>query len=136
MRNSVRLGKVQLEIMRVLWREGSATARRITDVLNEREPIAHSTVQTLLRKLENKGAVAHEVQDRIFVFRPLSQESEVAESATHDLLARLFGGSVTGLVAHLIKHEEISKEEMRELRRLIDAEVREPRDLIDEEAGR
>lgn len=135
MSKTTRMGKVQLEIMRVLWREGSATARRITDALNEQEPIepgqgaqarlpiAHSTVQTLLRKLEAKGTVAHEIRDRVFVFRALVPETDVAETATHDLLFRVFGGSVSGLVAHLLKHETISDDERTELRRLIDEEA-------------
>ena len=47
-----RFGRVQLMIMQVLWQKGRASAREITEALNRREPIAHSTVQTLLRKLE------------------------------------------------------------------------------------
>jgi BlaI family penicillinase repressor len=116
-----RLGKVQLQIMQVLWERGEATAREITDALNQSAPIAHSTTQTLLRKLEDKGAVAHESRDRVFVFRPLSRQSEVSESAARDLLTRVFGGSVYGLVSHLLKHEHISDDEMRRLRALIDA---------------
>ena len=53
---SVKLGSVQLRIMRVLWARGEATAREITDDLSRDGAIAHSTVQTLLRKLEAKGA--------------------------------------------------------------------------------
>ncbi len=115
------LGKVQLQIMQILWERGEATAREITDALNQTEPIAHSTTQTLLRKMEAKGAVAHTVQDRVFVFRPLSQESDTRESAARDLLTRVFGGSVYGLVSHLLKHEELSDDELQRLRRLIDA---------------
>lgn len=121
-KNGPRLGKVQLDIMRVLWREGKATARQITDELNQKEPIAHSTVQTLLRKMEAKGAVKHEIDNRVFLFVPLYKEDEVTEVATHDLLSRLFGGSVSGLVAHLLKNEKISDEEMKELREMIDKE--------------
>jgi BlaI family transcriptional regulator, penicillinase repressor len=66
-----RLGKVQLQIMGVLWARGQATAREITEALCRKAPIAHSTVQTLLRDLEEKGAVTHDVQGRTFVFRPL-----------------------------------------------------------------
>jgi BlaI family penicillinase repressor len=86
-------------------------------------PIAHSTVQTLLRKLELKGAVSHENRERVFIFRPISQQSEVSQSAARDLLTRVFGGSVYGLVSHLLKHETISEEEMQRLRRLIDTEI-------------
>jgi BlaI family penicillinase repressor len=117
-----RLGKVQLQIMEVLWREGRATARRITDELSRAKPIAHSTVQTLLRKLEAKGVVTHAVEDRTFIFRPLYQPSDITASATRDLLSRVFHGSVYGLVAHLLEHETISPEERRQLRQLIDEE--------------
>jgi len=115
-----RLGKVQLQIMQVLWERGEATAREITDALNLAAPVAHSTTQTLLRKLEDKGAVTHESRDRVFVFRPLSRQSEVSETAARDLLTRVFGGSVYGLVSHLLRHEDISDDEMRRLRKLID----------------
>jgi len=118
---SIRIGSVQLRIMRVLWEEGAATARRISDVLSSAEsPMAHSTVQTLLRQLESKGAVAHERQDRTFVFRPLIQESEASQSAAQDLLARVFRGSVSGLVAHLLEHEDVSAEEMNLLRQIVE----------------
>jgi BlaI family penicillinase repressor len=111
--------------MRVLWEEGGATARRITDVLSQSSPIAHSTVQTLLRKLEAKGAVAHEQNDRTFVFRALVAESEVTRSAAQDLLARVFQGSVSGLVAHLLESEEISPDEMKRLRTLVEKKSKE-----------
>lgn len=116
-----RLGKVQLRMMQVLWQHGEATARQITDELSRESLIAHSTVQTLLRKLEAKGAITHVVQDRTFVFRPLYRETEVATTATRDLLARLFDNSVSGLVAHLLQHEKVSPAEMARLRELVEA---------------
>ncbi len=115
-----KLGKVQLQIMQILWERGEATAREVTEALNAAEPVAHSTTQTLLRKLEAKNAVAHTVKDRVFVFRPLSEEADVSESAARDLLTRVFGGSVYGLVSHLLKHEAISSDERLRLRALID----------------
>ncbi|MCW3061254.1 MAG: blaI 10 [Capsulimonas sp.] len=121
----LKLGKVQLRIMQVLWDEGEVTARRVTEVLSEVEPIAHSTVQTLMRTLEEKGAVGHEVRDRTFVFRAIRPREEVTETATRDLLSRVFGGSVYGLVSHLLTHEEVSSEEIGRLRELIEREGRE-----------
>ena len=115
-----KLGRVQLQIMQILWERGEATAREVTDALNQAEPVAHSTTQTLLRKLEAKHAVTHTVRERVFVFRPLSQEADISESAARDLLTRVFGGSVYGLVSHLLKHEAISADEMQRLRALID----------------
>jgi BlaI family transcriptional regulator, penicillinase repressor len=116
---STQLGKVQLRIMQVLWDRGRATAREITDVINASEPIAHSTVQTLLRGLEEKGSVSHEAQDRTFVFFPLVKEHEFKQSVTRDLVERVFGGSAGSLVAHLLKNENVSREEIDEIRKLI-----------------
>jgi len=115
-----RLGRVQHEMMQVLWQRGRATARDITEELSRTRPIAHSTVQTLLRKLEAKGAVTHDVEDRTFVFRPLYQQAEVRETAARDLLTRVFNGSVYGLVSHLLQHEPISRDELQRLRQLVE----------------
>ena len=121
----INLGAVQLRIMRVLWDEKKASARRITEVLNEKSPIAHSTVQTLLRQLEAKKAVAHEAAERTFLFRPLIHEDEVACSVAQDILARVFRGSISGLVAHLLDSETVSPEELKRLRALVDAKAQE-----------
>jgi BlaI family penicillinase repressor len=114
------LGRVQLRIMQFLWTKGRATAREITDALNETEPIAHSTVQTLLRGLEEKRAADHEAEGRTFVFFPLVEEGRYKNNATRDLLERVFGGSVSDLVAHLLKNEQVSRKELDEIRQLID----------------
>jgi Predicted transcriptional regulator len=119
-----RLGKMQLQIMQVLWDRGEATARQITEELCRTTPIAHSTVQTLLRKMEAKGAITHDASERIFVFRPLYPRHEVNGSVAQDILKRVFGGSVYGLVSHLFKSETISADEMRRLRELIEESER------------
>jgi BlaI family transcriptional regulator, penicillinase repressor len=117
---STKLGRVQLLIMQTLWTRGRASAREITDALNQSEPIAHSTVQTLLRGLEEKGSIAHQADGRTFVFFPLVQEDKFKRSATRDLLERVFGGDVGSLVAHLLKTEKVSPKELSEIRKLID----------------
>jgi BlaI family transcriptional regulator, penicillinase repressor len=114
-----RLGRVQLRIMDVLWAMGRASARQITEALSEGDSIAHSTVQTLLRQLEAKGVVAHEMVDRTFVFHPLIERSEAARTATRELVDGVFAGSVGGLVAYLLRNERIAPEELNEIRRLI-----------------
>lgn len=121
----ITLGAVQLRIMRILWDEGEATARHITDVLTQSAPIAHSTVQTLLRKLEAKRAVTHFQKDRSFMFRAIIAEKDVTRSAAQDMLNRVFQGSISGLVAHLLESEEVSGEEMARLRKLVDERAKE-----------
>jgi BlaI family penicillinase repressor len=123
--SATQLGRMQFRIMQVLWNAGRANAREITDALCTLEPVAHSTVQTLLRQLEAKGAVGHESNGRTFVFFPRLKEDKVKRTATRDLLERVFGGNVGSLVAHLLKNERLSRKELDELKRLIDNERRD-----------
>ncbi|QDV51795.1 BlaI/MecI/CopY family transcriptional regulator [Gimesia fumaroli] len=120
--NAKQLGRVQLQIMQVLWDRGRANAREITDTLNESSEIAHSTVQTLLRQLEAKQAIAHDVEERTFVFYPLIKEDKVTRQATRELINKIFDGSASGLVAYLLENEKIPKSELQRLRKLINDE--------------
>lgn len=115
-----RFGRVQLRIMQVLWEKGEANAREITDALNKIQPIAHSTVQTLLRKIEAKGAADHRIDNRTFIFYPLVDVENVTRYSIHDFVDRLFAGSPGGLVSYLLKNEQIPPEELDEIRKLID----------------
>lgn len=120
----IALGRVQLQIMQVLWQKRQATAREITDAINEIEPIAHSTVQTMLRVLEEKQAVSHRAEGRTFVFSPMVPESDFKQSATQNLVERVFGGSVSSLVAHLLDSQGVSKQEIDDIRKLINRQCK------------
>jgi BlaI family penicillinase repressor len=117
-----RLGAKQMEILQVIWRRSEATAREITDDLNigRKKETAHSTVQTLLRELEQKGVVDHRQEGRTFIFFAIVEQGDVAISATHDLLRRVFEGSPLRLMTHLLQHENLSKEDLDRLHRLIE----------------
>lgn len=117
---TTKLGRVQLLIMQVLWDKQQATAREITDAISERESIAHSTVQTLLRGLEEKKAVDHKAEGRTFVFFPLVGEQQFRDTATRDLVERVFGGDTATLMAHLLKDKKVSRKEIDAIRELID----------------
>ena len=99
-------------------------ARKLTEILNS-EPghllMAHSTVQTLLRQLEVKGAIDHFQDGRTLIFRPLVEEGRSLAQATRRFLDRLFSGPVRGLVAHLLENEQMSPAELREIEQLIAA---------------
>lgn len=118
----LQFGKVQLRIMNVLWEKKRATAREITDALNEAEPIAHSTVQTLLRTLEDKGAVDHSKEGRTFYFFPRVAAEEATQTATRSFIENVFGGSPGTMVSYLVKNQYVSPREIEEILRLIHPE--------------
>src|SRR5450631_1652653 len=121
MKPEVKLGKVQLFIVQYLWTVVEATARDISDRVAAEFHLSHSTVQTLLRKLEKKGAVTHTERDRVFVYTALVRQDVMEESSTRDFLSRVFRGSAAGLVSHMLEHESFTREELDQIRLLIDA---------------
>jgi BlaI family penicillinase repressor len=129
-RTPARLGQVQLRILQVLWRLGPSTARQIVDEMSKSAKIARSTVQTLLRQLEAKNIVGHtELDGGVFLFHAISKETDVAHTAADDLLDRVFQGSLYNLVAHLLKPERLSQDELQKLRDLIESK----RETVQEE---
>jgi BlaI family penicillinase repressor len=113
---------MQYRIMRILWDRKKASAREITDALNHDGKVAHSTVQTLLRRLEVKGVVKHEVEGHTFAYFPLMEELVARRLATREVVDQVFSGSIAGLMAHLFENGKISKAELGKMRKLISEE--------------
>jgi BlaI family penicillinase repressor len=115
------LGDLQHAIMAVLWDRGEATTAQVHQALQAERGLALTTIATMLRKMEDKGVVAHRAQGRHFVYRPTVTQAEVRESMVGELVERLFGGDARALVAHLVSEHEIDGADLAELRTRLDA---------------
>ena len=113
-----RLGDLQLKIMKVLWRLGRASVSDVHAGLDG-DRLAYTTVATMLRKMEARGLVRHDEQDRRFLYEACAGEDEVARSMAGDLLDRVFEGSLSTAVSHLLESRDVSHEELLQLERLI-----------------
>ena len=114
------LGDLQHAIMSVLWERGEATTADVHAVLHAERGLALTTIATMLRKMEDKGVVAHRSEGRQFVYRPTVTRDEVRSSMVGELVERLFGGDATALVAHLVSQHEIDADELDALRERVD----------------
>ena len=114
------LTDAEARLMRVLWHKGSATVGEVAAALKGKAGVSYSTVQTILRILENKGYVAHGKVGRAFVYRPLIDERQARRRALKHLVARLFNGSPSLLVLNVLDDEDIDPSELRRVRKLIE----------------
>ncbi|MGB9688523.1 BlaI/MecI/CopY family transcriptional regulator [Thermogutta sp.] len=119
-----RLGDLQLQILRVLWNKQAASVQEVHEALKGRR-LAYTTVATMLRKMEQRGLVGHRLEHRRFIYFPLVSQSQVVRSATTDFLDRLFQGSLSAAVCHLLDTRDLTREELEELERLIAQRKRE-----------
>ena len=122
------LGDLQHAIMGVLWERGCATTAEVHEALRKARGLAPTTIATMLRKMEDKGVVAHRVEGRQFVYRPTVTEDLVRRSMVGELVERLFGGDPKALVAHLVSEHEIAPGELEELRRRVGVSRRRGRE--------
>jgi BlaI family transcriptional regulator, penicillinase repressor len=113
------LSELQLELMQVLWREGKATTAEVAQALRPARDLAHTTVATLLSRLEKRGLVASHRVARILVYRPLVAQAVVKRAMTGGLLDRLYAGRPSQLLSHLLDERRFDESELAELRRLL-----------------
>lgn len=114
-----KLAALQLAIMQVLWERGEATVADVREALSADRDLAHTTVATMLVKLEKKGHVAHRSVGRAFLYRPLLEPDQVKSSMLTDLVQQLFRGDVTQLMTHLLDESPVTREDLARLKALI-----------------
>ncbi len=120
-----RLGDLQLQIMKVLWAQGEATVASVHEALNTERDLAYTTIATMLRKMEGRGLVHHRHEGRTFIYFPAVAEEAVTRSMADDLLDRVFEGSLSDMVSHLLTTHEVSRDELVRLEKLITARKRQ-----------
>jgi predicted transcriptional regulator len=101
--------------MRVLWQRERATADDVRTALSGTQPLADSSVRTILRRLEQKGYVAHKSSGRTFVFEPKVDSRSVAASAVRGIIDRFCDGSVENLLVGMVDDEIVSPQKLQEL---------------------
>ena len=116
-----RLAAGDLEIVQMLWRTGEVTLSGAQRALER--PLGYTTVQTRLNRLVAKGVVARS-SDRPARYRAIVRPDEVSGRYLDLLLERVCDGGVVPLVAHLMRHKQLSSEEIAQLKRLIDESER------------
>jgi BlaI family transcriptional regulator, penicillinase repressor len=116
-RQDVTLSELQIALMRVLWRRGETSTADVAAELAEERGLKHTTVATLLTRLEKRGVVAQRREGRQLFYRALAGEAQVRRSMVADLIGALFDGDARELVAHLVQESEIEPGDLAKVRR-------------------
>lgn len=111
----------ELAVLQVLWDQGPATIRQLTDVLYPEGEAAHyATVQKLLDRLEAKDCVSRERRAAIHVFAAAVDREELIGRRLRSVAEKLCGGSLTPLLTHLVRTSRLSAKDRQELRALVE----------------
>ena len=111
----------ELDVLRGLWDDGPATIRTLADRLYPGGGTSeYATVQKLLERLEDKGHVKHRSEGRQNVYSARVQREDLVARRLRDTAEQLCDGSLTPLLTHLVSAGRLSRDELLELRRLVD----------------
>ena len=109
--------------MDYLWSHGPSTAEACREALASSRPMKDSTIRTVLRRLETKGYLTHEVDGRTFVYKPCDKPQNVAVRAVKNIIDRFCGGSAEELVLGMVDNDVIDRKQLERLARRIAEET-------------
>ena len=114
------ISDAEWEVMKILWDASPLTASDVADALCDRMKWHPKTVKTLLGRLVRKGALRYREEGNRYLYRPaLPRETYVAEESK-SFLDRVFGGAATPALVHFVESVELTDDEIRELRAILD----------------
>lgn len=120
---SLRLSDRELDVMAVLWARGSGTVAEVREALPD--PLAYTTVLTVLRTLEEKGFVGHEEEGKAHRYLPLVARERAGRSALTRMVEKLFDGSPELLLTQLVSDRRLSPQDIKRLRKILDQRLKE-----------
>jgi predicted transcriptional regulator len=107
------LGELERSILSVVWRKSEINAEQVREELGR--PLKDSTIRTVLRRLEEKGYVAHTVEDRTFLYRPAQTRQRVAGRAVKRIVDWFCEGSVEALLVGMVDSKVLDQAELQRL---------------------
>jgi BlaI family penicillinase repressor len=117
----------ELEILRVLWARGPSTVREVHEALSEEKSLGYTTVLKLLQIMTIKGTVRRNETQRAHVYEAGLPAELTKRQLAGDMLQRVFEGSASQLMMHALAGKKSSREEIEEIRRLLDEYERKTR---------
>jgi BlaI family transcriptional regulator, penicillinase repressor len=110
----------ELEILHILWTRGPSTVREVHDALSKKKHIGYTSVLKLMQIMTEKGSVRRNEDQRAHVYEANQAAEKTKRQLAGDVLQRVFDGSASQLMMHALAGRKGSREEVEELRRLLD----------------
>lgn len=117
--------ELELEILKIVWRIEPATVRQVRDALSPIRDLAYTTVMTVMSIMADKGYLKRKKDGRSYVYEAVYREQKASRNILRDVVDRVFGGSATAVMQHLLETSDIDDEELNQIRLLINRKSRE-----------
>ena len=110
------ISEAEYEVMKIVWKYAPINTNEITEKLLATSSWSAKTIQTLIKRLVNKGVLTYEKDSRVFVYSPLVKESEYIDQKRKSLLERYCHGDITAMLSTYIENDHLSETELEDLK--------------------
>ena len=117
--------ELELEILKILWREGPSTGRQVRDALVGFRDLAYTSVMTMMKILTEKKYVRRNKVDGNFIYYPRVTEKTITQRMLHDMVDRVFDGSAAAVMLNLLQTADLDEQELGQLRQIINRKAKE-----------
>ena len=119
MEQQISISESEWRVMKIVWKYAPISTNEITERLVKTTTWNPKTIQTLIKRLVTKGALAYEKQSRVFVYTPLVDENEYIGQESRSFLNRFYNGNITSMLSAFIENEKLTENEISTLRSLL-----------------
>lgn len=120
MKKLPQISEAEYEVMKIVWKNAPVSTNEVTETLTSTTDWSPKTIQTMLKRLVNKGALTYVKEGRVFVYTPLVEEDEYISQKSSSFLSRYYDGELTSMVSAYLENDRLSSDEISELRSLLD----------------
>ena len=125
MKRIPKISESEWQVIKLLWVQNPATANEIVETLSPTCKWKPKTIKTLLNRLVKKKAVGYKKKGREYHYYPLVGQAECVGAESYSFLRRVYGGAAKPMLAAFLENEDLSPEDIKELKRILDKKVRE-----------
>lgn len=113
------ISEAEFEVMKIVWKYAPVNTNEITEHLTRTTTWSPKTIQTLIKRLVNKGALSYEKQSHVFVYTPLVDKNEYIGHESSSFLNRFYDGNISKMLSAYIESDKLSENEIDTLRSLL-----------------
>lgn len=119
MKSLPKISEAEYEVMKVIWRHAPINTNEITEHLIRTTDWSPKTIQTLIKRLANKGVLTYEKQGRVFVYTPVFSQKDYIGQESHSFLDRFYNGSMTSMLTAFLDSDQLTDTEIDTLQSLL-----------------
>ncbi len=120
MENLPKISDAEFEIMKIIWDKNPISTNEIVETVKKTSSQNVRTIQTLISRLEKKGAISHKKEGKLYVYLPLIDKNEYISKKSTSFLDKFYNGAINRMVMNFIENDMLTDDDIATLKNILD----------------